>query len=247
MSPAPWPKATLMPASTSPRFQHHRRHDGGSSQRHLRRQLIAASTLAAHSATGNMVEGNYIGTSADGLHALGNASYGVRVDNAATQHHRRPDQHSGDRAGNIISGNGSGTANGISIIGSGRQRQPGGRATSSALDADGSTTLGSGQEIGVEHRLVRDRQHHRRHGQRRPATSSPATQTASISGSPSGNVVAGNYIGTDITGTAQARQHGHWHRTGAAGQQPPCRATPSAARRAGPATSSPATATTASG
>ena len=43
-------------------------------------------------ASGNLIEGNYIGTTADGLHALGNHFYGVRIDTTPPQqHHRRPD------------------------------------------------------------------------------------------------------------------------------------------------------------
>src|SRR5207302_5261118 len=94
-------------------------------------------------------KGNYIGTTADGLHALGNRFYGVRIDGGANNTVGGLTASPGTGPGNVISGNGAGvgTPVGVSIIGAtGTGNLVEGNIL--GLGADGSTTI-SGQSIGA--------------------------------------------------------------------------------------------------
>ena len=140
-------------------------------QRHLRqRRRRRAASPARRTTTGNVVQGNFIGTDVTGTAALGNDGSGVV--------HRRSAP----------------------------------TATPSAATTAGARNVISGN--GARHR----------HRRRDPA---PA---------PSGNVVQGNFIGTDVTGDGRA-----WATASAASRSGKAPTTPSAARPPGAATSSRAT------
>ena len=144
-------------------------------------------------ATGNQVQGNYIGVTADGMPDLGNTMDGVRVDGAASN----TIGGTATGAGNVISGNDS---NGISISGgeTGNQVQGNLIGTSASGNADLGNTLD-----GVLISLT-------------PSTTVGGTAAGAgnvISGNDSdgieingnsatGNEVQGNFIGTTIGGSA---------------------------------------------
>ena len=109
-------------------------------QRHLGQQRRRHRSSTA-GATGNLVQGNFIGTNAAGATGLGNANVGVDIDNGAGQHDRR-DTASGaatssrgnDRrhrpctstgtTGNVVQGNFIGTnAAGAAGLGNGERRR----------------------------------------------------------------------------------------------------------------------------
>ena len=142
------------------------------------------------SATGNLIAGNYIGTDATGTMALGNALVGVQITEMHRQHDRRhggrgPQRHlrsarrrrvhPRQRAGNLVAGNYIGT----DVTGT----WPWATRSGVEITESAPTTRSAGPRP-------------------RTATSSPATRRGVfIHGSATGNLVEGNYIGTDVTGT----------------------------------------------
>ncbi len=82
----------------------------------------------------NTIQGNYVGTTSDGMSALGNAESGVRIDDS------RGNQIGGANEGarNIISGN---SGNGISIFGGSNNNIQGNHI---GTTADGLSALGNG-------------------------------------------------------------------------------------------------------
>lgn len=151
-------------------------------------------SISGAGATGNRVQGNYLGTDASGTADLGNAIHGVSVQNAA-------DNTIGGTAvgaGNIISGNDS---SGLTFEGSGAT---GNVAKGNYIGTDVTGTVALGNVF------------HGVHISNAPSNIVGGTTAAArniISGSgaggvslqdsgTTGNVVLGNYIGTDVTGTA---------------------------------------------
>src|SRR5262249_50874244 len=148
--------------------------------------------------SGTVLEGNYIGVDNTGLAKLANF-VGVRIDSAPNTLIGGLTSTPGTGAGNVIAGN---TASGISIIGPASGTVVEGSIV--GLGAAGSTTCAGSQNqygIAVGTSLTAN------------VTIGGTTATARniISGSfygvrlfgsdGTGNVVEGNYIGTDITGT----------------------------------------------
>lgn len=146
----------------------------------------------------NKIEGNFIGTNAAGTTALGNGGHGVSVNDGSTGNLIG---RTNTKARNLISGNG---ASGVSIAGSG--------ATGNAVrgnylgtNAAGTAALGnvnSGVAIGDAA------------GNTIGGTGASARNLISGNGdhgvqifgpSATGNVVLGNFIGTDVTGTLDVR------------------------------------------
>jgi hypothetical protein len=146
--------------------------------------------------TGNVVSGNYIGTDASGTTDLGNTQYGVQISGAAQNN-----TVGGDAAGkgNVISGN---DWSGICITGSGTT----GNVVSGnyiGTDPAGTADLGN-SSYGVVIQTG---------AQGNAVGGNTATERNVISGNDAGgivlsgsgtmsNTVSGNYIGTDVTGTA---------------------------------------------
>jgi parallel beta-helix repeat protein len=154
----------------------------------------------ALSTDGNVVEGNFIGTDATGMAALGNALDGVSIGNGASGN-----TIGGTAAGarNVISGN---ARDGVLLQGSG---------TSGNLiqgnfigtDALGTSNLGNGAE-GVEIRLnVSGSPSGNTIGGTDPGAGNIISGNADNGilirdGGATGNLVQGNFIGTDATGAA---------------------------------------------
>ena len=149
--------------------------------------------VSAATATGNQVQGNYIGTTASGTAALKNGYYGIMLSNA-------PANTIGGTAagaGNVISANGS---SGIYVAGSaasGNQVQGNYIGTT----ASGAAALGN-KSFGV---YISNAAGNTVGGVAAGAGNVISAQGHSgiyVSGSgSSGTVVQGNYIGTDKTGT----------------------------------------------
>jgi hypothetical protein len=137
----------------------------------------------------NFVTGNYIGVDATGSRALGNRFWGVMVD-SSTDNLIGP--------GNILSSNG---LNGVAIVGaSSRFNSVIGNLI--GTDAGGTQALGNGQD-GV---LIADASHNKVGGTEtrlRNVISANGLGGIDLVGGPTttANTIAGNYIGTDITGT----------------------------------------------
>ena len=137
--------------------------------------------------TGNLVQGNYIGTDATGMSDLGNTGVGVSIINAAANNVRD----------NLISGN---TLSGVRLQSAGAT----GNVVAGnfvGVDVTGTVALGNDlygvvMQTGANNNLV---------GGSTPADRNilSANNTGAFirdAGS-TGNQVAGNYIGTDVTGT----------------------------------------------
>ncbi len=158
------------------------------------RNIIAdnASNGVALDGSGNLVEGNYIGVDASGNTALGNQGDGVFVGGS-----NNTVGGSATGAGNVISGN---TQNGVEIAGDAATNLVAGNM----IGTDSSGTIALGNSLaGVAISSVGT-----------PGNTVGGTTTAArnlisankgagvaISGGASADVVAGNYIGTDVTGS----------------------------------------------
>ncbi len=143
------------------------------------RNIIAAATsgimIAGSGATGNLVEGNYIGTDVTGRRVLGNKSEGVAV--------RAPHNTIGGTtaaARNVISGNGAGVD-----LGDFTPAMTGNRVEGNYIGTDpsGTTAVGNGLGVTVE--------------------SSGNTIGGIAAGA--GNLISGNGTAVDINGTDATR------------------------------------------
>jgi titin len=151
--------------------------------------------IAAPSTSGNVVSGNYIGVDATGAAALPNNENGVYV-------HGNPDNLiGGDTPGerNVISGNGK---NGVRITGA-----PGNVVSGNyiGVDATGAAALPNnenGVEVSGSNSLI---------GGDTPGERNVISANASggVRITSSGNVVSGNYIGVDASGTADLGNVSH--------------------------------------
>ena len=146
------------------------------------------------SGTGNVVKGNYIGTDAIGAAGVPNSGDGVRIEGGAAGN-TIGGSTSGDR--NVISGN---TGHGVKVTGSGST----GNTISGnyvGLTAAGDTALGNVNGIVIEAGGLSNTVGGSTAGHRN-LISGNTTYGVVITGLPAtGNVVKGNYIGTDVTGT----------------------------------------------
>ncbi len=151
---------------------------------------------------GNVIQGNFIGTDADGVQASkGNYDYGVFV-------HESPGNTIGgtnpaDR--NLISGNGvRGQGSGVSIIGGGANSNLV-QGNYIGTDRNGTAALGNHDRHGV---LLTNGRNNLIGGTTPGAGNLISGNNHGIqisdgnaTGSPTGNLVQGNFIGTDVTGT----------------------------------------------
>jgi CSLREA domain-containing protein len=152
----------------------------------------AGVSISGSSGTGNVVKGNYIGTDATGTATLGNAGVGVSISSSGNT-------VGGNTAGerNVISGNNTG---GVSISGSSGTGNIV-KGNYIGTDAAGTADLGNAG-VGVSISSANNTVGGTTAGERN-VISGNNSNGVQISGSGgTGNVVKGNYIGTDATGTA---------------------------------------------
>ena len=147
------------------------------------------------SAAGNLVAGNYIGTDLTGTKALGNELTGVEIADSA-RNNTIGGTAAGDR--NLISG--SPQLGGVFIHGSATGNLVAGNYI--GTDVSGTKALGNAL-IGVEiaDSASKNTIGGTAAGDRNLISGSVQGGGVLIDGSATGNLVAGNYIGTDLTGT----------------------------------------------
>lgn len=149
--------------------------------------------ILLHGVTGNTVQGNYAGTSADGAGAIPNGIDGIAVDGGSGN----TIGGTAAGAGNLASGN---TNQGISIFGVEFPSTTGNvvRGNIVGTNAAGTSAIANGTGVGDGIRMLN-------------AINTTVVGNL-ISGNPygvriygavsTGNTVQGNYIGTDVTGTS---------------------------------------------
>jgi hypothetical protein len=170
---------------------------GGIGEGH--RNVISGNNLGVgiggSSANNNRVLGNYIGTDVDGTTALGNAGEGVLIGGGA-QSNTIGGTTEGEK--NIISGNGN---NGVFIDGSGTNNN----IVSSnyiGTDVNGTAALGnSGNGVSIGGGAQSNTIGGITEGERNIISGNGDGVWLGDSGTDN-NVVSGNYIGTDVNGTA---------------------------------------------
>ncbi|MBK8466695.1 MAG: hypothetical protein IPL32_12775 [Chloracidobacterium sp.] len=152
----------------------------------------AGVQISVAASTGNLVQGNYIGTNSSGTADLGNITAGVLV-NASGNTIGGTTATPGTAAGNVISGN---NAQGVNI-GSGSNQVQGNII---GLNASGTTDLGnSGDGVivaGASNTIGGATAELRNIISGNDANGIQINAGAAVS-----NSIASNYIGTDITGT----------------------------------------------
>ena len=181
---------------------------GGSNP--VERNLISGNAvhgifIQGADATGNLVQGNYIGTDVSGTEALGNLGAGVSVTDGASSNLIGTDGDgvADEAERNVISAN---TYDGVVIIGTGVDFNIV-AGNYIGTDASGNAALGNGRfgvnvgngarsnRIGTDGDGVADEAE-------RNVVSANASHGVVIHGAGTdSNVLAGNYIGTDVSGT----------------------------------------------
>ena len=178
--------------------------------------VISGNTLngveiSGSGATANAVEGNYIGTDATGAVALGNGHCGVLINGGASNNFigTNGDGVNDATEGNVISGNGfaSGGFSGVSITDAGTN----GNVVAGnfiGTNAAGTAALANG----VHGVFITDGAQSNRIGTNGDGVSDNLERNVISGNSQAGvaiwnlgtnfNIVAGNYLGTDKTGTA---------------------------------------------
>ena len=160
---------------------------------------VFIGTSQQGTATGNVVEGNFIGTAANGTDGLANTDYGVAIINASNN----TIGGTTAGAGNVISGNGidgvyidtsQGTATGNLVAGNyigtaanGTDRLANARDGVSIWGASNNTIGGT---TAAARNVISGN-----------GADGVYIDTSQGQGTATGNVVAGNYIGTDVSGT----------------------------------------------
>ena len=173
---------------------------------------IVGVLLTGTGTSGNLVEGNYIGTTAAGTAALGNADYGVLINDGADDNWVGVNSVDGPEnggQGNIIAGNGlygvnldgSGTSGnviagnliGLNVDSHGHVIDGLGDGFAGVILTDGASGnwigVNSAAGVGTENTLERN------------VISGSYIGVAIYDTGTTGNVVAGNLIGTDPSGT----------------------------------------------
>jgi surface protein len=149
-------------------------------------------------ASGNRVEGNYIGTDATGLTALGNDNRGVAIDGG----NNNTIGGTTVNARNIISGNGFPTDSpGVAIYGSGAT---GNRVIGNFIGTDvtGAAHLGNADHgVSISYSATQNQIGGLDHGEGNVISGNDACGVAISDAGTTQNVVQGNLIGTDFTGT----------------------------------------------
>ena len=153
----------------------------------------------------NRVAGNFIGTDATGTKALGNGTHGVSIQQGAKSNRIGTDGDGVADAAerNIISANGN---RGVVISGAGTDHNV---VAGNLIGTDASGTAALGQSRGVDllsgaqfNRVGTNGDSHFDEAERNVISGNLAWGVYIFGLGTDHNVVAGNYIGTDITGTA---------------------------------------------
>ena len=158
--------------------------------------------------SGNVVLGNYIGVNESGTAAIANTGDGVEIANGATGN---TIGGTAAGAGNVISGN---TADGVEITGSGTT---GNVVAGNFIGTNAAGAVAIANDAGVE---IDSGASGNRIGSSGAGSVTDAAARNIISGNSfagvwitgmgtNGNVVAGDYIGTDVNGTTAVGNGGH--------------------------------------
>jgi hypothetical protein len=148
--------------------------------------------IYATSATTNTVSGNYIGTDATGTLDRGNACNGVYIGTDASNN-----TVGGDTEGqrNVISGNG---ADGVRIMDGNGNTISGNYI---GVDASGSSVLANQNGIGISDDAANNVVGGDSEGQRNIISGNEYGGVYLVGSPVMSNTIAGNYIGTDVSGT----------------------------------------------
>lgn len=185
--------------------------NGDSTSDDLEKNIISGNSgggVELFDANSSVIAGNYIGTSADGIQLLHNAGIGLRLSNSSNNRiGTNADGVSDVQERNLISGS---ETNAIQLEGSDSNVIAGNWL---GLSSDGSTSIPNGHSgmwilagssenlIGTNDDGVRDEvERNVISGNRLQGIAIDGTYDTSTSKTEK-NIVAGNYIGTDITGT----------------------------------------------
>jgi hypothetical protein len=208
--------------------------DGNDPQPVLRRNIISGNGengvfLGDSGTSGNVVSGDYIGTDATGTQPISNGQYGVKIVNGATNNLIGTDGQSTDDAaeGDLISGNSITGVPGVYITDSGTDDNVV-AGNLIGTDATGTKALGNGgcgvfllngasdNIIGTSGDGVGDNA-----DEGNVIAANPYQGIAIYGSGTNNNVVAGNKIGTDITGTQPLgnQNNGIWILNGAQGNR----------------------------
>jgi titin len=153
-------------------------------------EMVSALTDATFT-SGNVVAGNYIGTTATGTSALGDKVAGVQIEGTANSN---TVGGTGLGARNVISGNGEG------VVMSASQNLVSGNFI--GLDKAGTTKLGNSSDgIHIENGAASNTIGGTQPGAANVISGNLLEGVLITDAGSSGNVVAGNLIGTDTTGT----------------------------------------------
>ncbi len=157
---------------------------------------LSRSGLPGTGATGNVVQGNLIGTDISGTVALGNQNNGVIASGIGTSSNTIGGTATG--AGNVIAGN---SVSGVALTGGASGNVVQGNLI--GTDATGTQALGNGQfgvgivDAGTSNNLIGGTVA----GARNVISASLHNNGVGIFGGATANVVQGNFIGTDVSGT----------------------------------------------
>jgi CSLREA domain-containing protein len=152
--------------------------------------------VGAAGSTGNVIQGNFIGTDSSGSALVANGFTGVHLEDGASGN---TVGGTSVGAGNVISGTGPGGAGGIAMFsGAGANRVQGNLIGTDATGTHLLGVVGSGVNINTPNNIVGGTAA----GARNVIVGSNCCDGITIQGADaSGNVVQGNYIGLDVTGS----------------------------------------------
>jgi hypothetical protein len=148
--------------------------------------------LYTSTATGNVISGNYIGTTVTGLAALGNVHSGVEVSTASSN----LIGGTSPGAGNVISGNEQSGIYFITAPATGNLVQ----GNYIGVNANGTAALGNGQDAVTINGVAGNTVGGTTAGARNILSGNMESGVFVLTIGATNNVIAGNYIGTDQTG-----------------------------------------------
>ncbi|HVC93402.1 MAG TPA: hypothetical protein VND64_06905, partial [Pirellulales bacterium] len=172
--------------------------------------LASGVYITGSSATGNVVEGNYIGTDVSGSIAVGNHVFGIAIDGGANNNliGTNGDGVNDATEGNVISGN---LFSGIAISGPAFGNAVAGNII--GLNAAGTAAIGNGGN-GIElysgttgNRVGAKAGDAGTAAERNIVSGNSQDGVGIFNAGTNNNLVAGNYIGTDVTGAHPLGNH----------------------------------------